>query len=142
IHIRVATDLPPGQTPPEDRCRGSVDSRQSGPEFASIPATTWPMTRPRLLMEPLMLTALILVCSLAAVPDIAACTQDNAVDALHIPVMPANPVTCFMQAQAYLAGPSIGRDLAEGEAVKVVCVRNRAAAAGIAPPTSALLQGE
>jgi len=94
------------------------------------------------LMEPLMLTALILVCSLATVSDIAACTQDNAIDVLHIPVMSANPITCFMQAQAYLAGTSIGRDLAEGEAVKVVCVRNRAAAAGTAPPTSALLQPE
>jgi hypothetical protein len=56
--------------------------------------------------------------------------------------MSANPITCFMQAQAYLAGTSIGRDLAEGEAVKVVCVRNRAAAAGTAPPTSAHLQAE
>jgi hypothetical protein len=94
-------------------------------------------------MEPLMLTALILVCSLATVSDLAACTQDNAIDILHIPVMSANPVTCFMQAQAYLAGTSIGRDLAEGEAVKVVCVRNRAAAgAGTTPPANALLQAE
>jgi hypothetical protein len=93
-------------------------------------------------MEPLMLTALILVCSLAAMPDLAACTQDNAVDVLHIPVMSANPVTCFMQAQAYLAGTSIGRELAEGEAVKVVCVRDRTAAAGAAPtlPANARLQ--
>ena len=33
------------------------------------------------------------------------------------------PVTCIMQAQAYLADSSIGRDLPQNEAIKVICVR-------------------
>jgi hypothetical protein len=72
----------------------------------------------------LMLTALILVCSLASVPDIAACTRDNAVQVMYVPATFANPVTCFMQGQAYLAETSIGRDLAENEVVKVICSRS------------------
>jgi hypothetical protein len=34
-----------------------------------------------------------------------------------------NPVTCLMHGQAYVADSSIGRDLAQTEAIKVVCVR-------------------
>jgi hypothetical protein len=75
----------------------------------------------------LMLTALILVCSLVSVPDLAACTRDNAVELMQVPATFANPVTCLMHAQAYLAGTSIGRELAANEAVKVVCVRARSA---------------
>ncbi len=70
-----------------------------------------------------MLTALILVCSLASMPDLADCTRDNARDVLHVPATFASPVTCFMHAQAYVADTAIGRDLAADEAVKVVCVR-------------------
>jgi hypothetical protein len=71
-----------------------------------------------------MLTALILVCSLASVPDLGDCTRDNALDVMHVPATFANPVTCFMHGQAYVADSSIGRDLAPNEAVKVICVRN------------------
>ena len=70
-----------------------------------------------------MLTAMILICSLATTPDIESCTKDNAVDALRVPESFANPVTCFMHGQAYLAETSLGRDVTEDERIKVVCVR-------------------
>jgi len=68
-----------------------------------------------------MLTALILVCSLAAVSN--DCTRDNALDVLYVPATFDSPVTCMMHAQAYMADSSIGRDLPQNEAVKVICVR-------------------
>ena len=77
-----------------------------------------------------MLTALILVCSLASVPDLAACNRDSALEMVRVPATFANPVTCLMHGQAYLAATSIGRELAENEAVKVVCVRSRSAEFG------------
>ena len=70
-----------------------------------------------------MLTALILICSIQTTPDIRACTRDNAVDAMRVPELFANPVTCFMHGQAYLAETSLGRDLTENERVKVMCIR-------------------
>jgi hypothetical protein len=71
-----------------------------------------------------MLTALILVCSLASVPDLAGCTRDNALEMVQVPATFASPVACLLHGQAYLAQSSIGRDLAENEVVKVVCVQN------------------
>jgi len=71
-----------------------------------------------------MLTALILVCSLASVPDIAACTRNNAVQVMYVPATFANPVTCLMHGQAYLAETTIGRELAKDEVVKVICSRS------------------
>jgi len=70
-----------------------------------------------------MLIALILVCSLATVSDLGDCTRDNAIDVVYVPATFASPVTCLMHGQAYVADSSIGRDLAQNEAVKVVCVR-------------------
>ena len=70
-----------------------------------------------------MLTALILVCSLATSPDLRGCTRDNALDVLQVPETFASPVTCLMHGQAYLANTAAGRDPAPHEAVKVVCVR-------------------
>jgi hypothetical protein len=75
-----------------------------------------------------MLTALILICSLSTTPDLAACTQANAVDVMQVPVEFGSPATCFMHGQAYLAETSLGRDLADNERVKVVCVRSRTVA--------------
>jgi hypothetical protein len=69
----------------------------------------------------LMLTALILVCSLATVSN--DCTRDNALDVVYVPATFASPITCMMHAQAYAAGSSIGRDLPQNEAIKVICVR-------------------
>ena len=74
-----------------------------------------------------MLVALILVCSLASIPDLAACTQDNAVEVMYVPNTFANPVTCVMHGQVFLAETSIGLDLAQNEAVKVICMRGRSA---------------
>ncbi len=71
-----------------------------------------------------MLTALILVCSFAATPDLGACTRDNAVEVMQLPTTFASVASCFMQGQAYLADTSIGRDLAANEGVKIVCVRS------------------
>ena len=70
-----------------------------------------------------MLTALILVCSLATVSNLAECTRDNALDVVHVPATFASPVTCLMHAQAYVADSSIGRNLPQNEGVKVICVR-------------------
>jgi hypothetical protein len=88
-----------------------------------------------------MLTALILICSLQSTPDIRSCTRDNAVDAMRVPELFANPVTCFMHSQAYLAETSLGRDLTENERIKVVCVRSASALAptllGSAQPDAA-----
>jgi hypothetical protein len=71
-----------------------------------------------------MLTALVLVCSILATPDLASCNRENAVDVMRVPDSFGSPVTCFMQGQAYLAQTELGRDLTENERVKVVCVRS------------------
>ena len=76
-----------------------------------------------------MLTALVLICSLATTPDLGSCTRDNAVDVLRVPESFGNPAMCFMHGQAYLADTSLGRDLADNERVKVVCVRTTASPA-------------
>jgi hypothetical protein len=73
-----------------------------------------------------MLTAMILICSLATTPDLQSCTRETAVDTMRVPEAFANPATCFMHGQAYLAETSIGRELTENERVKVVCVRTTA----------------
>jgi hypothetical protein len=77
---------------------------------------------------------LILICSLSSVSDAATCTEQNAVEVLRSPEMFANPVACLMHGQAYLANSAIGRELNEGETVKVICKRNRMVAA---PPLEA-----
>jgi len=68
-----------------------------------------------------MLTALILVCSLANVSN--HCTRDNALDVVYVPATFESPAACMMRAQAYVANSSIGRDLPQNEAFKVICVR-------------------
>jgi hypothetical protein len=69
-----------------------------------------------------MLSAFVLVCSLAATPDLATCNRDNALDVMRVPELFASPVTCAMDGQAYLAQTAIGRNLSNKEAVKVICV--------------------
>jgi hypothetical protein len=76
-----------------------------------------------------MLTALVLVCSLAATPDLRECTQANAIDVVRVPGEFANPATCFMHGQAYLAVTTLG-DLTPDDRVKVVCSRSTRAVAG------------
>jgi hypothetical protein len=63
-----------------------------------------------------MLTALILVCSLATISD--DCTRDNALDVVYVPATFDSPAACMMRAQAYVANSSIGRDLTKSEAFR------------------------
>jgi hypothetical protein len=86
---------------------------------------------PYAFMGALMLTALILVCSLAVTPDLSDCSQSNAVDTMYVPEQFANPATCFMHGQAYLAETAIGRDINQDERVKVVCVRSKSTTVGM-----------
>jgi len=74
-----------------------------------------------------MLSALILVCSLASVPDLGACNEQNALQVVRDPEAFVSPVTCFVHGQAYFAETALGRDLGEGEVVKVVCAQSRTA---------------
>jgi hypothetical protein len=69
-----------------------------------------------------MLTGVVLICSAAVVADPHECTLSNANTVLREPVEFGNPATCFMHAQAYLAGSSIGRELDASERVRIICV--------------------
>jgi hypothetical protein len=82
-----------------------------------------------------MLTALILVCSLAIAPEIANCTRANALYVMPVPGVFGSPATCFMHGQAHLAETAIGRDIGRNERVKVVCVQNRSVTAVDVTPT-------
>jgi hypothetical protein len=70
-----------------------------------------------------MLTALILVCSIAITPDLADCDPVNARIVMRTPESYASPVTCAMHGQAYLAETAVGRALHRNDRVKVVCMR-------------------
>jgi hypothetical protein len=70
-----------------------------------------------------MLTALILVCSVAVTPELRDCDRSNAIHLLQLPEQTGNPLMCMMHGQAYLAGTVIGRELREDERVKLMCVR-------------------
>ena len=49
------------------------------------------------------------------------------------PVEHANPATCFLHGQAFLAETSIARDLGETDRIKIVCARSTNASARIKP---------
>jgi hypothetical protein len=76
-----------------------------------------------------MLTALILICSVSVTPDIQDCTRDNAADVMRVPTEFANPMTCFLPGQAYLAETSLAQDLRENDRIKIVCARSQSVAA-------------
>jgi hypothetical protein len=80
-----------------------------------------------------VLTALVLICSVTAAADQQDCTRGNANTVMRVPTEFGNPATCFMHAQAYLAGSSIGRDLDPNERVKIICVRSETIAADAKP---------
>jgi hypothetical protein len=67
-----------------------------------------------------MLTALILICSLTLTPDLSDCSQSTAYT-IYVPGQSANPATCFMHGQAYLAESPVG-ELGQDERVKVACL--------------------
>jgi hypothetical protein len=69
-----------------------------------------------------MLTALVLVCSLAVTPELRDCDRDNAVGVLRLPEQVTVPGTCLKLGSAYIAQTEMGRRLAGDERVKVVCV--------------------
>lgn len=75
-------------------------------------------------MERTMLTALVLICSVAQTPDVRDCSRSNAVAVMRVPAEFGNPATCFMHGQAYLAGTAIGQEMAADERVKVICARS------------------
>ena len=58
-----------------------------------------------------MLTALVLICSVAVTPDLGECTRNSATAVMRVPAEFGNPSTCFMHAQTYLAQTSFGQDL-------------------------------
>ena len=68
-----------------------------------------------------MLTALILVCSLATISN--DCTRDNALDVVYVPATFDSPAACMMRAQAYVAKSSIGRSAEERSFQGHLCAR-------------------
>jgi hypothetical protein len=74
-----------------------------------------------------MLSALVLICSMAVTPDLRDCSRDNATTVMRVPADFGNPTTCFMHGQAYLAETSIGQEIGANERVKVVCASSKAA---------------
>jgi hypothetical protein len=74
-----------------------------------------------------MLTALVLVCSIAMTPDLRDCTRDTATAVMRVPAEFGSPATCFIHGQAYLAETAIGQELGDGDHVRVVCARSEAA---------------
>lgn len=71
-----------------------------------------------------MLTAIVLVCSLAVTPELRDCSRDNARVVLQVPEEFMVPAQCMMRGQAFLAETSIGQELGREERVKVMCVRH------------------
>jgi len=71
-----------------------------------------------------MLTALILICSAGVTADPATWTRENAVAVIRVPSECGTPATCFMNAQAYLAQTSLGRELGPDDRVKIICERS------------------
>jgi len=83
-----------------------------------------------------MLTALVLICSVAVTPDLRDCSRANAAAVMRVPAEFGNPATCFMHAQAYLAETSIGQELGNDDRVKVVCARSETVGASIPSVTT------
>jgi hypothetical protein len=83
-----------------------------------------------------MLSALVLICSMAVTPDIRDCSRENATTVMRVPTDFASPTTCFMHGQAYLAETSIGQEVAANERVKVVCASSKAADAVARRPSA------
>jgi hypothetical protein len=78
-----------------------------------------------------LFTVLVLICSTALTPDMADCNRNNAVHVVQVPEQVAVPASCMMRGQAYLAGTSIGREIAENETVKVLCIRSSTPSANV-----------
>ena len=83
-----------------------------------------------------MLTALVLICSVAVTPDLRDCNRANATAVMRVPAEFGHPAACFMHGQAYLAETSIGQELGDNDRVKVVCARSESVDAAIRAPTT------
>ena len=70
-----------------------------------------------------MLTAHVLVCSIATTPNLRGCDASNARVIMRVPAAYTSPATCAMHGQAYLAETAIGRSLGSRDRVKVVCMQ-------------------
>ena len=81
-----------------------------------------------------MLTALVLICSVAVTPDLRECSRSNATAVMRVPAEFGSPVTCLMHGQAFLAESSIGQDLADYERIKIVCARSETVRASTLRP--------
>jgi hypothetical protein len=73
-----------------------------------------------------LFTTLVLICSLTITPDLRECNRNNAVHVVQVPEQYTMPASCFLHGQAYVAGTSIGQQLAENESVKVLCIKGTA----------------
>jgi hypothetical protein len=70
-----------------------------------------------------MMTALVLICSLAKTPLAMDCGTDNAVDVLKVPGEYSSLVTCFTRAQAFIGESRY--ELAVDHYLKVACGKPR-----------------
>jgi hypothetical protein len=68
-----------------------------------------------------VLTALILICSIAVTPDLSDRNRGNATAVMRVPGEFGHPTYCFVQAQAFLAATSIGEDFGPNDRVRIVC---------------------
>jgi len=75
-----------------------------------------------------MLTALILICSATAIPDIRDCTSDNAATVMRVPLRFRSSATCFTYGRAYVDEIKLGRRLGSDDRVKVICARTETVA--------------
>ncbi len=76
---------------------------------------------------------MFLICSVSVTPDLRDCTRENAIDVMRTPVETANPATCFLHGQAFVAQTSIAQDLRGTDRIKIVCARSASTSAKIKP---------
>ena len=72
-----------------------------------------------------MLTAIVLICSVAVTPNLRACDQTNARVVMHVPELYPDTVACAKAGQIYAAGNSVGEALGPNDRLKVVCAPTR-----------------
>ena len=82
-----------------------------------------------------MLVAVVLICSLASVPNPNDCTRNSATAVMRMPAEFGSPVACFTHGQAYLAASSVGQELGANDYAKVVCVPGRTIGASVREPS-------
>jgi hypothetical protein len=67
-----------------------------------------------------MLTAIVLVCAMSAVPDPAHCQRKNASQVIVLSERYVSPIACLMHGQAYVAGTALGIDFSK-EHIRIIC---------------------